>query len=103
MKAQLILGLGLGVTLFSGCVATTGNMTGLFYTESTSPGLVTAETHATKKGTSCTTGVLGFVWGDASIEAAKTDGRISKVASVDVENTNVLYVYGKSCTVVRGE
>ena len=58
-----------------------------------------------KTGSACMTSVIGIVAaGDASIAAAKADGGITKVATVDYNVTNVfLGIYGKYCTVITGE
>ncbi len=56
-----------------------------------------------KTGKSCAQSVMMVAsWGDASIEKAKEDGKIKKVATVDFETFNVL-VYARYCTVVTGE
>lgn len=41
--------------------------------------------------------------GDGSIERAKANGHITKVASVNYDSFNVLGFYGSYCTVVKGE
>lgn len=57
-----------------------------------------------KKGEACATNVLGIVaTGDSSIETAKRDGNIRKVSFVDRTYFNVLGIYQKGCTVVKGE
>ncbi len=56
----------------------------------------------TKVGKACSTNILGVATGDASLEAAMKDGGIKTVSSVDSEITNILLVYGKNCTIVRG-
>ena len=57
-----------------------------------------------KSGEACAHSVLGVVaFGDASIEAAKKNAGITKVATVDHRTLNVLYFYGGYCTVVYGE
>ncbi len=57
-----------------------------------------------KKGEACAMSILGLVAvGDASIEGAKKDGGITKVATVDHSTLNILYLYGQYCTVVHGE
>jgi hypothetical protein len=59
---------------------------------------------ATKKtGTACTQSILGITSGDSSLEAAKKNGNITKISTVDSEYHNILYVYGKHCTIVQGE
>ncbi len=57
-----------------------------------------------KIGRACSTRVLAIVAsGDASIESAKRNGYITKISSADTEYFNILGLYGKACTVVRGE
>ena len=57
-----------------------------------------------KRGEACVISVLAIAsGGDASIGAAKANGGITKVASVDYDVMNVLGVYGQYCTVVKGE
>lgn len=57
-----------------------------------------------KIGRACSTRVLALVAsGDASIESAKRNGYVTKISSADTEYFNILGVYGKACTVVRGE
>jgi hypothetical protein len=60
--------------------------------------------NGTKTGEACAMQILGLVGlGDASISAAKAAGGISQVAHVDHDITNILGIYGKSCTVVVGQ
>ena len=57
-----------------------------------------------KQGEACAKSVLGvYAFGDASIETAKKNAGITKVATVDHATTNILYLYGQYCTVVYGE
>jgi hypothetical protein len=59
---------------------------------------------AKKEGQSCAYNVLWLVsWGDSSIDAAKKDGNIEKVANVDRELFQVGYFYSKGCTIIQGE
>lgn len=59
---------------------------------------------ASKRGEACAQNLLGAVAiGDASIDAAKKAGGISRVASVEQVPTRVLGFYARFCTVVRGE
>lgn len=101
MKNLLVLGMVLGL---SGC-ATTGmrSMTGggwiANFQESA---MVTSDTGNSKMGMACTQNILGVAIGDASLNAAKKNGGITRVSSVDYEVTNILFLYGKLCTVARG-
>lgn len=57
-----------------------------------------------KTGKACVHSVLQLVSaGDGGIDAAKKEGGITKVASVDYDFMNVLGVYGQYCTLVKGE
>ncbi len=93
---------------FSGCMATTGlfTPTGVaavsIYTE---PVAATSGSAATKvkRGSACTMNILGIVAiGDGSVRAAMVDGDITQVISVDREVMNILLLFGKVCTIVRG-
>jgi len=56
-----------------------------------------------KKGTSTAEGYLGLVaQGDASIQAAVTDGEISNIHHVDFKTRSILGLYVKHTTVVYG-
>jgi hypothetical protein len=86
-----------------GCVSLNTPITGLLYNDSKGPSSVGTGEGGAKSGIACSKGVLGFVWGDASIEAAKAQGGIAKVAHVDHKVTSVLAVYAEYCTIVRGD
>jgi len=58
----------------------------------------------TKTGKACMKSILGLAAsGDASIAAAKANGNIAKVSTVDYEVDNLLGIYGTYCTVVKRE
>lgn len=70
--------------------------------KTTNSGMATSATMPTRVGRACVENILGLVAiGDSSIETAKKNGGIKKVVSVDYEVDQVV-VYGKRCTVVRG-
>jgi hypothetical protein len=94
--------LSAGVFL-SGCVATSGGVNGTIFTSTKAPVSATALNTSGKTGEACSTGVLGFAFGDGSVEAAKQNGQITRVSQVDVKNTSVLGIYAQSCTIVKGE
>jgi hypothetical protein len=48
-------------------------------------------------------GILVFATGDASIEAAAARGGITRIHHVDQETMNILWLYAKYTTIVRGE
>lgn len=89
-----------GSLLLAGCA--TPLPTGAFYTD-TKTGVYESSPAGTKTGKACNTSILGLVaTGDASIDAAKKAGGITRVTSVNYEVNNVLGFYGQYCTVVKG-
>lgn len=57
-----------------------------------------------KTGEACATAILGMIaTGDASLAAAANAGKITHITAVDYYSTNILGLYGKFCTIVRGE
>lgn len=94
------------VAMLSGCAMTgllSGTGKGGIYTDFTEAVAVTSNDGASKMGKACTSNILGIAaMGDASVDAAKKNGGISKVASIDGEVFNVLGLYGTYCTIVRG-
>jgi len=95
----------LGSLIVSSC-ATTGYQTRTGYSlygDVSEPVTATNIKASSKTGRACTTNVLGFIAsGDASIEAAKKDGGVTEVSSVDTETSHLLGIYGKVCTIVTG-
>ena len=56
-----------------------------------------------KEGKACAESILGLLArGDASVRAAKLQGGITEVTSVDHSARNLLNVVGEWCTIVRG-
>ena len=111
----------------TGCAATNAPASGLLFTSVSGPlnatdfgappptpppssysstaAAATPAPAATKTGTSETTGFLWLVSiGDASIDAAKKNGAITRVASVDYQHVIVLGgLFSKYTTIVKGE
>lgn len=76
---------------------------GTTFNETKYGNIATAETATTKEGKACATSILGAVaQGDASIAAAKANGGITKVTSVDHYAKSILAIYGEWCTIVKG-
>ena len=91
------------LTLVTGCTITQGPLIGGFYSNvKTGTNVGDGQVAATKTGKSCAQGVLGFAWGDASIEAAMAAGGISSISFVDHTYFTVLFIYGEYCTIVNG-
>ena len=76
---------------------------GTLYTDTSLPVAVTSAADSTKVGTATTTTYLSL-WaeGDASIEAAKKNGGITTVSSVDTKVKSILGIYTTYTTTVRG-
>ena len=63
----------------------------------------TAPADTQKQGKACAESILGlFAHGDASVRAAKENGGITEVSSVDHSARNLLNIVGEWCTLVRG-
>jgi hypothetical protein len=102
-KLVLLLGMAAGLVV-SGCAFTgPGLATGSIYQGYTLGSAVGAGT-GTKSGESCVMSILGIVaLGDGSIDAAKKDGGVTQVASVDHTVFSILGIYGNVCTKVTGQ
>jgi hypothetical protein len=87
-------------TFLTGCALHTGPaMVGVV----TEGGAAVASVPVESTGWACSHNVLGVVaFGDSSVDTAKMDGDISEVATVDRKYFNVLFFYGRACTIVRG-
>ncbi len=104
IKVALTLA-GITAAAFSlaACQIVQSPMAGTTFNETKFGNIATAETATTKEGKACGTSILGAVaQGDASIIAAKANGGITKVTSVDHYAKNILGVYGEWCTIVKG-
>lgn len=75
---------------------------GMIYADVADPVAATSSTGA-RSGQATSTSYLGLVaTGDSSIEAAKRNGGISSVSSVDVKRSNILGIITKYTTTVKG-
>ena len=93
------------VLVMTSCVTTLNRSgAGLIMTQTRDVMFVDNNVKPLKKGEACSHRVLAIVaFGDASMEAAKDNARISKIAIADTDYFNILGIYGKACTVVKGE
>ena len=90
--------------VIGGCMIVASPALGVFYTELQYGDTATTATAANKEGKACVQSILGWVaTGDASVEAAKKNGGITEVASVDHTAKSILGIVGEWCTVVRGK
>jgi TRL-like protein family len=77
---------------------------GFLYYGASIPEGGTSEVAATKNGEATCTSVLAMVaMGDCSVQAAKSQGGIKRVAYVDRKVENILGIYGKYTTIVYGD
>ncbi|HMW59863.1 MAG TPA: TRL-like family protein, partial [Leptospiraceae bacterium] len=77
---------------------------GMFYHQNGVPG-PKGNAAATKSGRGCNYSVLWLAaWGDSSIDSIREDSGISKVGSVDYDETAILgFFFHRFCTTVMGE
>lgn len=99
-----LLGLAFLSTFAVGCAmvaSPVGN--GALYTDVHGPVATGPEAASGKSGKACAANYLGFVAvGNASIEAARKNGGISRISTVDHRSFGVLGIYTQFCTVVSG-
>jgi len=77
---------------------------GSLYTSATMPMTATSNPVGSKVGNSEATNILGLVMtGDAGINAAAEDGKITKISHVDYEMYSILGLFAKYTTYVYGE
>ena len=104
MKLALTLvGMTAAALSLAACQIVASPMQGTIFNETKYGNVATEESGATKEGKACGTSILGWVaQGDASIAAAKANGGITKVSSVDHYAKSILFIYGEWCTIVKG-
>ena len=103
-----ILSIAILAILLSGC-ASRSPVLGLVYTNTThtgtgTGGIVDNKVKADKVGTStCSSILYSIAFGDCSVNAAKRQGNITKVNSIDHQSTSIYIFYNSYSTIVRGE
>lgn len=93
------------LALVTGCALPTRfPLVGALYT-GVQQGVTATAQLSMKRGQACASHILGIVaTGDASIEAARKNGGIRSIASVDEEVSSFLFgVYASVCTIVHGK
>ena len=101
--ALTLAGLTVAALSLTACQIVASPMAGTTFNETKYGNMATEETAVTKEGRACGTSILGWVaQGDASIVAAKANGGITKVSSVDHYAKSILGIYGEWCTIVKG-
>ena len=106
MRPFLALGAMSLVVGLSGCMIVDSPIKGVMGTEVIWGDIATGETApagSLKEGKACAESILGLLArGDASVRAAKENGNIKEVISVDHSARNLLNIVGEWCTIVRG-
>ena len=101
--ALALLGMTAAALSLTACQNVYSPMQGTTFNETKYGNIATDEAVATKEGKACGTSILGWIaQGDASIAAAKANGGITKVSSVDHYAKSILFIYGEWCTIVKG-
>lgn len=106
LRTTFLLLLAFPATSLLACAAVVvspvGN--GVLFTTVRGPINANPEAESGRSGEACASNILGLVaFGDASIEAAKRNGGIHRVATIDYEATTIFAIYSKFCTQIRGE
>lgn len=90
----------------TGCAAMSSNapVTGFWYTNAKGATTATSNPMGSKTGESCAVSYLGLIaMGDASVATAAKSAGITKISAVDSNNSNILGLIAKNCTVVTGD
>ncbi len=108
-RAGSVLGLAILAASLGGCMIVDSPIKGVLGTEVIWGDIATAEAGSPsaaplKEGKACAESILGLLArGDASVRAAKQNGKITEVISVDHSARNLLNIVGEWCTIVRGK
>ena len=109
MRTRSVLGLMIILVVgLGGCMIVESPIKGVLGTEviwgEVATGEAGSETRGTaKNGKACAESILGLIArGDASVRAAKANGGITEVTTVDHSARNFLNIVGEWCTLVRG-
>ena len=102
MKKITMLAAAASLVILSGCASV--KPTGIIYTDVKVPEIATGEAMATQTGIAkCKSWCGMVVIGDASVEAAKKNGGITKVASVDWKAKSICGIIAEYECIVKGE
>jgi len=104
MKKLATLATLSSVALLGGCAAGYTPVSVGLITDVKGPIVATAHQGTSKTGTACASTIIGLVnSGDASIAAAKANGGIDQVSTVDFHTKGFYPFFGKTCTIVKGD
>ena len=96
--------IGVGLLSLTGCQPVASPLYGWIYNDTKYGDFATTSADTTKEGKACATTILGaWATGDASVEAAKADGKITVVSSIDHSAKHILGIVGTWCTIVKGK
>ena len=93
------------VTCLGGCMIVDAPIRGVFGTEVIWGDVAgkAAAPNTQKEGKACAESILGLIAkGDASVRAAKENGHITEVTTIDHSARNFFGIVGEWCTLVRG-
>ncbi|WP_447977865.1 TRL-like family protein [Candidatus Nitrospira bockiana] len=104
MKRLSLAVASVGLLTLTACQPVASPLLGVFYNETKYGDFATRNVDATKEGKACAQTILGLVaTGDASVAAAKANGGITEVASIDHSAKSILGIIGDWCTIVKGK
>ncbi|MCX4026037.1 hypothetical protein H0A36_23615 [Endozoicomonas sp. SM1973] len=103
MKKLIMTATIASVAMLTGCATGMSPVSVGLITDVKGPITATGLT-GSKKGEACATTIIGLInEGDASIETAKTNGGISRIATADYHTKGFFPFYGSSCVIVTGQ
>lgn len=101
-KILVLISLTFSAFALNSCMGGGVHPVGLLYADVSDPVAVTSAA-GSRTGQATATSYLGLIaTGDSSIAAAKANGHITNVSSVDVHRKNILGIISKYTTVVKG-
>jgi hypothetical protein len=108
IRTFLIPGVMSLIAGLSGCMIVDSPIKGMLGTEVIWGDIATGKSGSatpeeSKEGKACAESILGLLArGDASVRAAKENGNITEVTSVDHSAKNLLNIFAEWCTIVKG-
>lgn len=102
----------LSIIILTGCTQlaviqkTNGPTHGMIFTENKFPGEFNQsnDVKPVKKADGCITQILFiFMWGDAAAGSIALNNKIEKIATIDHSTFQVLGLFSRYCTIIRGE
>jgi hypothetical protein len=104
MQLTKIFAIVLCAAWLTGCATAAAPTAGMLFTDVQGPVNSNEGSATSAQGEACAQNFLGLIaQGDASIEAAKENGGVSDVTTVDHKTKSILGLYAQFCTVVYGE